>query len=112
MVSTNPLVYMRPIMASAGMAYPVLPRPRIVTVYDPLEGGVFLKSCSRKVALIPHISFSVRWPGAVLPCPASRSSALPATILLRGSAHLAMEFIGWSVVVPLSLAALFLEASE
>jgi hypothetical protein len=66
-----------------------------------------MKPRSRKVALIVHISFSVGWLGAVLPYLALSIVGLtshdPHTV---SGAYLSMKLIGWSVIVPLSLAAL------
>jgi hypothetical protein len=61
----------------------------------------------RKAAFLAHVSFSVGWMGAVLAYLALAWSGLRGKDLeLARSAYLSMEFIGWSVIVPLSLAAL------
>ena len=66
-----------------------------------------MKPRSRKIALIAHISFSVGWLGSVLPYLAlaivGLTSQGPHTV---SGVYLAMKLIGWSVIVPLSLAAL------
>ena len=61
----------------------------------------------RKVALIAHVTFSVGWLGSVAAflalAIAGLTSADPETV--RG-AYLAMEVVGWFVIVPLSIASL------
>ena len=66
-----------------------------------------MTSSGRKLAFTAHIFFSLGWLGAVL-----AYLALAIAALIRrdtqtvSSAYLAMELIGWSVIVPCSLAAL------
>ena len=61
----------------------------------------------RKFALTAHITFSVGWLGAVVPYLALAIVGLTShdSQMVR-AAYLAMELIGWFVIVPLSLAAL------
>jgi acid phosphatase family membrane protein YuiD len=61
----------------------------------------------RKFALTAHVTFSVGWLGAVVAYLALAIAALTskdAQVVRTG--YLAMELIGWFVIVPLSLAAL------
>ena len=61
----------------------------------------------RKVTLIAHVTFSVGWLGSVgaflALAIAGLTSADPQTVR---AAYLAMEMIGWFVIVPLSIASL------
>lgn len=61
----------------------------------------------RKFALFAHVTFSVGWFGAVLPYLALAIAGLVSrdSQMVR-AAYLSMEFIGWFVIVPFSLAAL------
>ena len=61
----------------------------------------------RKLALIAHITASVGWLGAVAGFLALALTGLTSTDsqVVRG-AYLAMEVLGWSVIVPLSFASL------
>ncbi len=62
----------------------------------------------RKFALTAHITFSVGWLGAVVPYLALAIVGLTSHDgqMVR-AAYLSMELIGWFVIVPLGLAALF-----
>src|SRR5258708_31878859 len=61
----------------------------------------------RKLALTAHISFSVGWLGAVVPCLALAIAGLTSRdAQMVRAAYLSMELIGWFVIVPLSFAAL------
>lgn len=61
----------------------------------------------RKLALTAHVTFSVGWLGAVVAYLALAITALAADdVQLARGAYLAMEVIGWFVIVPGSLAAL------
>jgi hypothetical protein len=61
----------------------------------------------RKAAFLAHVSFSVGWMGAVVAYLALAWNGLQGgDAELARSAYLSMELIGWSVVVPLSLATL------
>lgn len=64
-----------------------------------------MKPAVRKVALSAHLSFSVGWIGAVLAYLALGVTAASSsdTARVRGS-WMAMELIGWYVIVPLALA--------
>lgn len=61
----------------------------------------------RKLALIAHVTFSVGWLGSVAAflalAIAGLTSADPQTVR---AAYLAMEVVGWFVIVPLSIASL------
>jgi hypothetical protein len=61
----------------------------------------------QKLAFLAHITFSVGWFGAVVPYLALAIAALTSREeqMVR-AACLSMEFIGWFVIVPFSLAAL------
>ena len=61
----------------------------------------------QKFTLLAHITFSVGWFGAVVPYVALAIAALTShdSQMVR-AACLSMEFIGWYVIVPFSLAAL------
>lgn len=61
----------------------------------------------RKLALTAHVTFSVGWLGAVAGFLALAIAGLtsPDARTVR-SAYLAMELVGWTVIVPLSLASL------
>jgi hypothetical protein len=61
----------------------------------------------QKLALLAHITFSVGWFGAVVPYLALAIAALTSREekMVR-AACFSMEFIGWFVIVPFSLAAL------
>lgn len=69
--------------------------------------GMTLSPAARKANFLTHVAASVGWMGSVVAYLALAVGGLagkdPA---LARSAYLAMEFIGWSVIVPLSLAAL------
>jgi hypothetical protein len=61
----------------------------------------------RKFALTAHISFSVGWIGTVIAYVALAFAAKNSQdVQMVRAAWIAMEFIGWYVIVPLSLAAL------
>jgi hypothetical protein len=61
----------------------------------------------RKAAFLAHVAFSVGWIGAVVAYLALAWSGLRGTdVELARSAYLSMELVGWSVIVPLSLATL------
>ena len=61
----------------------------------------------RKFAHIMHITFSVGWLGAVVPYLALAIAGLNShDAQMVRSAYLSMEWIGWFVIVPFSLAAL------
>ena len=66
-----------------------------------------MSSGLRKVALIAHVTFSVGWFGSVV-----AFLALAITGLTSGdqqtvrAAYLALDVVGWSVIVPLSIASL------
>ena len=62
---------------------------------------------SQKLALLAHITFSVGWLGSVIPYLALAIAALTSRDdqMVR-AACVSMQFIGWFVIVPLSLAAL------
>ena len=61
----------------------------------------------RKLVLLAHVTFSVGWLGAVVAYLALVIEGLASHDPQRAhAAHLAMELIGWLVIVPLSLAAL------
>lgn len=60
-----------------------------------------------KLALTAHITFSVGWLGAVVPYLALAIAGLTSRdVQMTRAAYLAMELIGWFVIVPLSFAAL------
>jgi hypothetical protein len=61
----------------------------------------------RKLTLTAHVTFSIGWLGAVLAYLALAIAGLTSQDpqMVR-AAYLAMEFIGWFVIVPVSLAAL------
>ncbi len=61
----------------------------------------------QKLTLLAHVTFSVGWFGAVVPYLALAIAALTSRDeqMVR-AACLSMEFIGWFVIVPFSLAAL------
>src|SRR6516164_4768308 len=62
----------------------------------------------RKLTLLAHIAFSVGWFGAVIPYIALTITGLVSTDAQTvRSAYLALDLIGWFVIVPLSIAALF-----
>jgi len=68
---------------------------------------VFMKPRVRKFALTAHITFSVGWIGTVIAYVALAFAAETSQdIQMVRSAWLAMELIGWYVIVPLSLGAL------
>lgn len=61
----------------------------------------------RKLALFAHVTFSVGWFGAVFPYLALAIAGLVSRdAQIVRAAYLSMEFIGWFVIVPFSLAAL------
>ena len=61
----------------------------------------------RKVALIAHVTFSVGWLGSVAAFLALAIAGLSsADSHIVRAAYLAMEVVGWFVIVPLSLASL------
>jgi hypothetical protein len=61
----------------------------------------------QKAAFLAHVVFSVSWMGAVAAYLALAWSGLRGTDAeLSRSAYLSMELIGWTVIVPLSLATL------
>jgi hypothetical protein len=61
----------------------------------------------RKAAFVAHVTLSVGWLGSVLAYLAMAWTGLKGKDAeLARSAYLSMELIGWSVIVPLSLAAL------
>jgi hypothetical protein len=61
----------------------------------------------RKIALTAHIVFSVGWLGAIVPYLALAIAGLSSRdAQMVRAAYLSMEFIGWFVIIPLSLAAL------
>ena len=61
----------------------------------------------RKLALTAHITFSVGWLGAVAAYLALAITGLTSEdVQMVRAAYLSMELIGWSVIVPCSLAAL------
>jgi hypothetical protein len=61
----------------------------------------------RKFALTAHITFSVGWLGAVVTYLALSIAGLTShDVSMVRAAYLSMEFIGWFVIVPFSLAAL------
>ena len=61
----------------------------------------------RKVAFLTHVTVSVGWLGAVAAYLALAVGGLRSQdVLVARSAYLSMELIGWSVIVPLSLATL------
>jgi hypothetical protein len=61
----------------------------------------------RKFALTAHIIFSVGWLGAVIAYLALAIGGLTSQdAQMVGAAYLSMEFVGWFVIVPFSLAAL------
>ena len=61
----------------------------------------------RKFALTAHITFSVGWLGAVVAYLALAIAGLTShDVSMVRAAYLSMELIGWSVIVPFSLAAL------
>jgi hypothetical protein len=61
----------------------------------------------RKAAYLAHVTFSVGWLGAVAAYLALAWSGLKGKDAdLARSVYLSMELLGWSVIVPLSLAAL------
>jgi hypothetical protein len=68
---------------------------------------MYIAPRSRKLTLLAHIAFSVGWFGAVIPY-----IALTITGLISRdaqtvrTAYLALDLIGWFVIVPLSIAAL------
>lgn len=66
-----------------------------------------LTTNARNIALTTHISASLGWLGAVVAFLALAIAGLtsPNPVLVR-SAYLAMELIGWFVIVPFSLASL------
>lgn len=61
----------------------------------------------RKVALIAHVTFSVGWLGSVVAFLALAIAGLASSDpqIVR-AAYLAMEVVGWFVIVPLSIASL------
>ena len=60
----------------------------------------------RKFALVAHIVFSVGWLGAIVPYLALAIAGLTShDAQTMRAAYLAMELIGWYVIVPLGLAA-------
>src|SRR5882724_5221535 len=61
----------------------------------------------QKFTLLAHITFSVGWFGAIIPYLALAIAALTShdEQFVRAT-YLSMEFIGWFVIVPFSLAAL------
>jgi hypothetical protein len=60
-----------------------------------------------KAAFLAHVAFSLGWMGAVVAYLALAWNGLRGTDLeLARSAYLSMELVGWSVIVPLSLATL------
>ena len=62
----------------------------------------------RKFTLTAHVTFSVGWLGAVVACLALAIAGLTRQdAQVVRAAFLSMELIGWFVIVPLSLAALF-----
>ena len=62
----------------------------------------------RKLALIVHLTASVGWIGAVIAYLAlGLSAATSRDVQTVRAAWIAMELTGWSVIVPLALAALF-----
>jgi hypothetical protein len=62
----------------------------------------------RKLTLLAHIAFSIGWFGAVIPYIALTITGLVSRDAQTvRSAYLALELIGWFVLVPLSIAALF-----
>lgn len=61
----------------------------------------------RKAAFLLHVTFSVGWLGSVVAYLALAVSGLTGKdAMLARSAYLSMEFIGWTVIVPFSLATL------
>lgn len=61
----------------------------------------------RKAAFLMHVTFSVGWLGSVVAYLALAISGLIGKdAMLARSAYLSMEFIGWAVIVPFSLATL------
>jgi hypothetical protein len=61
----------------------------------------------QKAAFLAHVAFSVGWMGAVAAYLALAGSGLRRTDAeVARSAYLSMELIGWTVIVPLSLATL------
>jgi hypothetical protein len=61
----------------------------------------------RKVAFLMHVTFSVGWLGSVVAYLALAVGGLTGRdAMLARSAYISMEFIGWAVIVPFSLATL------
>jgi hypothetical protein len=68
---------------------------------------MIMTSRLRKAAFLAHVTFSIGWLGSVVAYLALAVSGLSSkdTTLAR-SAYVSMELIGWSVIVPFSLATL------
>jgi hypothetical protein len=69
--------------------------------------GLMMTPRLRKFAFLAHVTFSVGWLGSIVGYLVLAITGLTSrNALLARSAYLSMELIGWTVIVPFSLAAL------